>query len=81
MNLSYFDKIGGSVTMQQMIPIFYKKAQEDDHLKVIFQGYDMKKLVSCFVSFFSMVLGATTKWKGNTVKDIHKDLDISEEAY
>ena len=67
--------------MNTIIPIFYEKILTTDSLKNYFEGVNMTKQIVKFTVVLSLALGKNNCWNGRTIREIHKNLNITKKIY
>ena len=76
-----YEKYGGFSTISKIVQNFYQKVLESDPLKPYFEGVDMQRLMDHQTYFFSQILGGPLFYEENKLKEVHKHLNITEEAF
>jgi len=65
--------LGGIDTIKRILPIFNKKIQTSERIKVYFQDYDFMMKVHIFNGFFKEILGGKQdSWGFKAVQVINK---------
>lgn len=75
---TYYEKYGGKETVDKFVQIFYEKMVADPNLTHFFEGIDMERLKAHDHAFTTMILGGPMEYKGRTLREAHKNLDIKE---
>ena len=75
---SFFDKYGGIATISKLVNDSYEDILEDEHLKGMFIGVDMKRLIDHQIRFFSHVLGGPESYDGRQLEVAHRHLGVTD---
>lgn len=81
MAINLYEKYGGFPTVSKFVHDFYKKVQKSDILSPYFEKIDMPSLINHQIQFFSTLLGGPITYDSGQIDEIHKRLNISEEAF
>ena len=81
MSQSLFEKVGGEPAVKAVVSDFYKRILEDDLLKPYFEHTDMAAQHKHQELFVTMALGGPKDYNGRSMKEAHKGLGITEEAF
>lgn len=73
-----FQRIGGKPAITLAADRFYDRVVADPALAPFFKDTDMKAQHAKQVSFLSFVLGGTEQWRGKSMRDAHKHLDLND---
>ena len=79
--MTLYEKYGGFATIHSIVQNFYDDVLEDDLLRPYFHNVSMKGLIRHQTDFLSQLLGGPTKYDGRTLKESHKHLNITDEAF
>ncbi len=81
MALNLYEKYGGFSTVSKIVHDFYKKVQGSDILGPYFEKVEMSNLINHQIQFFSTLLGGPVTYDIRQIDEIHKRLNISNEAF
>lgn len=76
-----FEKIGGMPSVEAAVDRFYDYMLEDDRVKHFFTDVDMDKQRRHQKAFIAYALGADTPWTGKSLREAHKHLNLTDEAF
>jgi hemoglobin len=76
-----YDKYGGFSTISKIVHDLYKKVQASDILSPYFEKVDMSNLINHQIQFFSTLLGGPVTYDIRQIDEIHKRLNITDEAF
>jgi hemoglobin len=76
-----YDRIGGKASVNAAVDIFYKKVLSDDRVNKFFKNTDMHVQRAKQAKFLAFVLGAPEQWKGKSMLEAHKGMNITEEQF
>ena len=74
MNLSLFDKLGGSAAVHATVEIFHTKILDDPKLKPFFKGVDMNDQKRKQRDFLTMAFGGPHNYDGQDLTEAHSYL-------
>lgn len=77
MEVSLFEKIGGSEAVIAMVSKFYDIVTKDPSLKRYFVGVEFDKLRRMQFEFFSAALGGPVQYTGRPIVNAHHHLRIT----
>ena len=78
LDLSLYDRLGGSAAIGPVTEAFYGKVLADEDLAPYFAFVNMDRLIGMQASFLTMALGGPAEYKGRSLRDAHaglRDLD------
>lgn len=78
---SLFVKYGGHATVSRIVNQFYFQLLSSAKLSNFFSELDMEPLIEHQIEFVSAALGKRTKYKGRTMIDAHRNLNISNSDF
>lgn len=78
---SYYEKIGGSSTVREVVDRFYTLVLDDPDLKPYFDGVDMARLKRHMVMLLCSVLGGPEVYEGHDLADAHRGMGVTGEHY
>ena len=71
MEISLFDRLGGSAAIHAAIELFYVRVLDDPKLAPFFAGTNMSALKKNQRDFFTMALGGSDEYKGQDLTAAH----------
>ena len=74
MELSLYDRLGGSAALQSVAAAFYQKVLADEELAPYFASVAMDRLISMQASFLAMAFGGPDEYKGRSLREAHARL-------
>lgn len=85
MELSLFDKLGGSAAVYAAVELFYAKVLDDPNLKPFFAGVEMNDQKRKQRDFLTMAFGGPNNYDGQDLTEAHRYLvkmkDMSDEHF
>jgi hemoglobin len=78
---SIYDRIGGQDAVNAAVDIFYKKVLADDIVNSFFKNTDMKAQRAKQAKFLAFVMGGPEKWKGKSMLEAHKGMNITDQQF
>lgn len=69
MELSLFDRLGGSAAIYAAVELFYIRVLDDQKLAPLFAGADMSELKKHQRDYFTMALGGPNGYEGQHLTD------------
>ncbi|MFC5825054.1 group I truncated hemoglobin [Nonomuraea insulae] len=78
---SYYEKIGGALTVRQVVDQFYSAVLDEPELKPYFDGVDLVRLKRHMVVLLCSVLGGPEQYEGQDLADAHRGMGIAGEHY
>ena len=79
--MSLFEKLGGFSAVSKIVSEFFDELLSNDSTAPYFANSNMKRLMDHQVKFISQALGGPVEYTGQTIRDAHKNLKISEKAF
>lgn len=73
-----FEQIGGGTAVKAVVEEFYKRVLADVDLKGFFAQTDMDKQTQQQIKFITMALGGPNDYDGQSMKDAHQGMSITE---
>lgn len=74
MGETLFERIGGSVAVEQAVDIFYRKVLNDPLLAGFFEFTDMQRQVARQRAFLTMAFGGPSDYDIQALRQVHKPL-------
>ena len=74
MNLSLYQRIGGEVTVQAVVNIFYDKFKKNNQIEMFFDGISMPNQVKIMQRFITIVLKGDTEYNRVAMRRAHAPL-------
>ena len=74
MELSLFDRLGGSAAIYAAVELFYIRVLDDPKLAPLFAGADMSELKKHQRDFFTMALGGPNEYEAQHLADAHSHM-------
>jgi hemoglobin len=74
---SLFDRIGGSKTIDALVPAFYARVLADPDLAPFFKKTSIEALHHMQREFFSMALGGPVEYTGRSLAHVHHGRGIT----
>ncbi|HUW54787.1 MAG TPA: group 1 truncated hemoglobin [Rhodanobacter sp.] len=81
LEMSLFDRIGGTSGVNRIVGQFYTKVFADPTLRPYFEGVQLDKLQHMQSEFFSTALGGPSTYGGRTMQHAHQGLHIHPEQF
>ena len=78
---SLYTRIGGDAAINAAVDLFYTKVLADEKVNDFFSDINMKKQHKMQKQFIAAALGGPEPYTGRSMKDAHKDLDLTEEDF
>jgi len=78
---SIFDRIGGQKSVNAAVEIFYGKVIADPIVNGFFKNTDMKAQRAKQAKFLAFVMGGPEKWKGKSMLEAHKGMNLTDEHF
>lgn len=78
---SIFDRIGGQAAVNAAVEIFYGKVIADPVVNGFFKNTDMKAQRAKQAKFLAFVMGGPEKWKGKSMLEAHKGMNLTDEHF
>lgn len=75
---SLYERLGGLVSIDVAVDEFYRRVLDDPQLAPFFEGVDLRRLRAHQKSFLSMALGGPRAYRGRSMADAHRHLDITD---
>ena len=76
-----YTRIGGEAAIDAAVDLFYTKVLADEKVNDFFSDINMKKQHKMQKQFIAAALGGPEPYTGRSMKDAHKDLDLTKEAF
>ncbi len=81
MKATMFDRYGGFGSVHRVVLAFYDKLLDSDIMAPYFDGIEMPALVDHQTKFISQVMGGPASYTNNVLEQVHRNLDITQEAF
>jgi hemoglobin len=78
---SIFERCGGFAQVSKIVMSFYDRVLDSDLLAPYFAETDMRTLVDHQTKFIAFLMGGPASYTDETLKRVHRHLDITEEAF
>jgi hemoglobin len=81
MKATMFDRYGGFGSVHRVVLAFYDKLLDSDVVGPYFDDIDMPALVDHQTKFISQVMGGPITYTNKVLDQVHRNLDIKQEAF
>jgi len=82
LELSLYDRLGGSAAVRPVTEAFYQKVLADEVLAPYFAFVNMERLIGMQTSFLTMASGGPNEYNGRSLRDAHASLrDLDDELF
>lgn len=78
---SYYDQIGGTPVVRDVVDRFYVRVLDDDDLRPYFDGVEMPRLKRHMVVLLCSLLGGPEPYEGRDLGEAHAGMGITAEHY
>ncbi|MHB1432431.1 MAG: group I truncated hemoglobin [Streptosporangiaceae bacterium] len=72
--VSLYERLGGSVAIQGVTEVFYRKVLADELLSTYFDDVDMDRQIAKQAAFLTMALGGPASYTGRDLRTAHAGL-------
>src|SRR3972149_8721336 len=69
-----YNQIGGRQALESLVELFYLNVITDPRIAHFFEGMDMARQIKKQQAFLTMVLGGSTKYTGEDLRESHAPL-------
>ncbi|NHN48883.1 group 1 truncated hemoglobin [Halostella sp. JP-L12] len=76
-----YDRIGGEDAVAAVVDEFYERVLDDDRLAGYFDDAEMADLREHQTKFLSAVTGGPVEYTGESMREAHAHLDLTEEDF
>lgn len=76
-----YDRIGGADAINAAVDLFYRKVLGDDRVNPHFEGVNIGRLKAHQRAMITAVAGGPNSYKGRSMAEAHRGLDITNEAF
>ena len=76
-----FQRLGGEVSIDVAVDRFYERLLADSELAPFFASVDMRRQRSHQKAFLAMALGGPRGYRGRSLGDAHRHLDINDRHF
>ena len=73
-----FDRLGGTVSIDAAVDVFYGRVLADPELAPFFARVDLRRLRAHQRAFLAMALGGPERYRGRDLADAHRHLAIRD---
>lgn len=81
MKATMFERYGGFGVVHKVVLAFYDRLLDSDIAGPYFDDVDMPALVDHQTKFISQVMGGPASYTNEVLEQVHRHLDISQEAF
>ncbi|HIC82027.1 MAG TPA: group 1 truncated hemoglobin [Kiloniellaceae bacterium] len=81
MKATLFDRYGGFGAVHRVVLSFYDRMLDSDIVGPYFDDVDMPALVDHQTKFISQVMGGPATYTNEVLEQLHRNLDITQEAF
>lgn len=74
MNLSLFDRLGGTDALLLTVPRFYKHVCADARVAHFFAKLDMDRMIAKQISFMTLAFGGPSEYSGLDLRTAHAEM-------
>lgn len=78
---SLYDKYGGYATYRTLFSTFFEQMANESDLQQFFKDADHENLVAHFTDFVCQSIGGDESYSGKSLKEVHKNLHIDDDAF
>ncbi len=72
-----YTQLGGRTTIALVVDDFYQRVLTDERVRAFFAGLDIDRQVRHLAAFVGFALGGPNDYKGRTLREAHRGLDIT----
>jgi hemoglobin len=76
-----YDRLGGQAGITAVVDAFVARVAADDRINSYFENADLPKLKDRLVEQICQASGGPCKYEGRSMKDVHKSMKITNEAF
>ncbi len=76
-----YERLGGRESIAAVVDRFYERVMDDDRLVRFFEDVDMERQRAHQTQFLSAVTGGPVDYDGESMREAHDHLDITEEDF
>ncbi|MGM0590057.1 MAG: group I truncated hemoglobin [Halobacteriota archaeon] len=73
-----YEQLGGRASIAAVVDRFYERVLADESLEEFFDGVDTQRLRAHQTSFLCAATGGPTEYTGESVREAHAHLDLTE---